>query len=46
MHKYYIEILHKNKFLPKLLNKLEQMMNKKTIWLILSVCEEKRVLIS
>ena len=27
MYKYYIDILHKNKYTPKLLNKIKQMVN-------------------
>ena len=39
MYKYYIEILSKNKYVPKLLNIIKQMVNKKTIWLVLMYCE-------
>ena len=37
MYKYYIEILHKNNYIPKLLNKIKQMVKKN--WLILLVCK-------
>ena len=29
MEKFYIDILHKNEYIPKLLNKIKQMVNEK-----------------
>ena len=40
MYKYCIDILRKNKYIAKLLNKIKQMVEKKTIWLILLVFKD------